>query len=173
MNKIIDQAHIVHRTATRLRLRVPARKLDHAYFRDLKVRLAGCPGVRSVEPNPLTGSVLIAHDPEFYLAALGAAGLALGIQEHGGGRQPGDCLAILHRAMAKRDESSDPLMAVAKLIFAAATGRLWSHLLDLFIEWCADALIKSLLQPMRAASAQVIQLPQPRRSHRQAIAAAA
>jgi hypothetical protein len=172
MNKIIDQAHIVHRTATRLRLRVPARKLDHAYFRDLKARLAGCPGIRSVEANPLTGSVVIAHDPEFYLAALGAAGLALGIQEHVGGRQAGDCLAILHRAMAKRDDSSDPHLAMAKLIFAAATGRLWSHLLDLFIEWCADALIKSLLQPMRA-SAQVILLPQPRQSHRQAIAAAA
>lgn len=174
MNNIMDQAYIVHRTATRLRIRVPARKLDHHYFQDLKAKLAGCAGVVSVAATPLTGSVLIEHDPEFSLAAFGAVGLALGIEHHGAVSQNhSDCLTIVHCAMAKRDEGSDPLLAVAKLVFAAATGRLWSHVLDLIIDWCADALIKALLQPLRAP-AQVIQLPQPlRQSHRQAIAAAA
>lgn len=173
MNNVIDHAHIVHHTVTRLRIRVPARKLDHPYFRDLTARLVGCPGIRSVEANPLTGSVLIEHDPEFCAADFGAAGLALVSEEHGSGRQNrSDYRAVLQRPMAKRDEGSDPHLALAKLIFAAVTGRLWSHLLDLVIEWCADALITATLQPMRAP-AQVIALPQPRRNQRQAIAAAA
>ena len=173
MNNVIDHAHIVHRTATRLRIRVPARKLDHPYFRDLKASLVGCPGIRSVEANPLTGSVLIEHGPEFCQSAFGAVGLALIGAEHGASRQSdGDYRALLLRAVAKRDQGSDPHLALAKLILAAVTGRLWSHVLDLVIEWCADALIKAVLQPMRAP-AQVIALPQSRQGHRQAVAAAA
>lgn len=173
MNNVIDHAHIVHRAATRLRIRVPARKLDRGYFRDLEARLVGCPGVASVAANPLTGSVLIEHGPEFCESAFGAVGLALISAEHGASRQSdGDYRAVLLRTMAKRDEASDPHLTLAKLIFAAVTGRLWSHLLDLVIEWCADALIKAILQPMRAP-AQVIALPQRRQNQRQAIVAAA
>ena len=173
MNKIIDQAHIVHRTATRLRIRVPARRLDEIFFRDLKARLAGCPGVFAVEANPLTGSVLIEHGPEFCPAALRAVGLAIWIDEHGAGRQnPSDLRALLHHAMAKRDEGQNAHVALAKLAFAAATGRLWSHVLELIIEWCAVAFIEAVLEPMRA-QAQVIMLRQPRRNQHQAIAAAA
>ena len=173
MNKIIDHAYVVHRTANRLRLRVPARKLDHSYFQGLKARLAGFPGVRSVEANPLTGSVLVEHDAEFCYSEFGAAGLAIRSEEHGAVRQdPNHFHAVLHRALAKRDEGSDPHLALAKLAFAAATGRLWSHVLELIIEWCAEAVLKAVLQPMRAP-AQVIMLPQPRQRQRQALAAAA
>lgn len=173
MNKVIDHAHIVHRTGTRLRIRVPARRLDHAYFGELEAKLVGCTGVRSVEANPLTGSVLIEHDLEFCVAAFGAVGIALWIEEHGAGRQgQSDYRAVLHRAMAKGDEGSDAHLALAKLVFAAATGRLWSHVLELIIGWCAEALIEAVLQPMRA-SAEVIQLPQPRQNRHHAVAAAA
>ena len=171
MNKVIDHAHIVHRTATRLRIRVPARRLDHAYFGELQAKLVGCTGVRSVEANPLTGSVLIEHDLKFCVAAFGTVGLALRIEEHGAGRQ-GDCLAALNRAMAKRDDGSDAHLALAKLVFAAATGRIWSHVLELIIGWCAEALIEAVLQPMRP-SAEVILLPQPRQNRHHAVAAAA
>ncbi len=173
MNNVIDHAHIVHRTATRLRIRVPARKLDHAFFRELKAKLAGCASVVSVEATPLTGSVLIEHDPEFCVSVFAAVGIALRIKEHGAGRQDhSDYRAVLQCAMAKRHEGSDAHLALAKLVFAAVTGRLWSHVLELIIEWCAEALIKAVLEPMRAP-AQVIALPQPRQRQHQALAAAA
>ena len=173
MNKVIDHAHIVHRTATRLRVRVPARRFDHAYFQQLEARLADCAGVRSVEANPLTSSVLIEHDVEFCVSAFGALGLALGIGEPGAGRQGhSDYRAVLHRAMAKRDEGSDAHLALAKLVFAAATGRIWSHVIELIVGWCAEALIEAVLQPMRP-SAEVILLPQPRHNRHHAVAAAA
>lgn len=173
MNKVIDQAHIVHRTVTRLRIRVPARRLDHAYFGELQAKLVGCTGVRSVEANPLTGSVLIEHDLKFCVTAFGTVGLALRIEEHGAGRlDQCDYRAVLHRAMAKRDEGSDAHLALAKLVFAAATGRIWSHVLELIIGWCAEALIEAVLQPMRP-SAEVILLPQPRQNRHHAVAAAA
>jgi hypothetical protein len=173
MNKIIDQAHIVHRTANRLRIRIPGRRLDEAFFRELKTKLAGCPGVVAVVANPLTGSVLIEHGPEFCPAVFCAVGLAIWLDEHGADRLNHiDLRALLHHAMAKRDKGQDAHLAVAKLAFAAATGRLWSHILELIVEWCAVALIEAVLQPVKA-SAQVILLPQRRRNQHQAVAAAA
>jgi hypothetical protein len=108
------------------------------------------------------------------VSVFAAVGIALRIKEHGAGRQDhSDYRAVLQCAMAKRHEGSDTHLALAKLVFAAVTGRLWSHVLELIIEWCAEALFQAVLQPMRAP-AQVTLLPQrPRHSQHQAMAAAA
>jgi hypothetical protein len=47
-----------------LRLKIPSRKGDAAFFSNLKERLAGLDGIRQLDVNPLTGSVLIIHTLE-------------------------------------------------------------------------------------------------------------
>jgi Heavy metal associated domain 2 len=56
------RAYVAHRTPTRVRFKLPAQRNDRAFFRSLELRLSQRPGVRSVETNPATGSVLITHD---------------------------------------------------------------------------------------------------------------
>lgn len=55
------QAHISHAGSGRLRIRVPGRRNDVAYFARAEARFGECPGVRRVAVNPLTGSILIEH----------------------------------------------------------------------------------------------------------------
>jgi Heavy metal associated domain 2 len=55
------KATISHQTSRRLRLRIPAKRRDAAYFAALQEELAHCPGVLKIEANPLTGSVLVHH----------------------------------------------------------------------------------------------------------------
>ncbi|MGJ0508218.1 MAG: hypothetical protein ACR652_14085 [Methylocystis sp.] len=53
------EAYVVHETPSRLRLRVPARRRDNAWFTEARRRLSqALPGAR-IEANPLTGSILI------------------------------------------------------------------------------------------------------------------
>lgn len=61
------EAQVTHRSAVRLRVRIPARRGDEAYFERLVEVYAGFPGVRGVQANPATASVLFlgdAVDPE-------------------------------------------------------------------------------------------------------------
>jgi len=51
-----------HNIQGRLRLRASCLKANGALARDLQIELGRIPGVRSVEINLLTGSVLILHD---------------------------------------------------------------------------------------------------------------
>lgn len=56
------QACIAHRTAGRLRLKVPGRRHDAAFFADLERELVAQPGIVSVQANPMTASILVVHD---------------------------------------------------------------------------------------------------------------
>lgn len=60
-----SQAHLVHRARGRLRLRIPERRHDRAFFAELEERLLALPGVTAVSANPETAGVLIltAADP--------------------------------------------------------------------------------------------------------------
>jgi hypothetical protein len=62
----LPDAYISHFTSGRLRLKIPARKADPAYFAFLRDQLSALPGVEAVAVNPVTGSVLIHHgyDPK-------------------------------------------------------------------------------------------------------------
>jgi hypothetical protein len=53
-------AEVVHRTNGRLRVKVPAKKGDSAFFEAAAEKLAECPGVEKVEVNPVTASILFA-----------------------------------------------------------------------------------------------------------------
>lgn len=61
---MLSDAYITHATPERVRIKIPDRKGDSAYFSLLKEKLAGLselPGIQRVEVNPLTGSLLIIH----------------------------------------------------------------------------------------------------------------
>jgi len=53
---------VVHRTAARTRLRTRGMKGNAEYFDQLRSTLAGMPGVRAVQVNPLTESILVEHE---------------------------------------------------------------------------------------------------------------
>ncbi len=58
---MIPVARCVHKTATRMRIRIPSRKGDRAFFKALEEQLSQCRQITGSEVNPLTGSVLIFH----------------------------------------------------------------------------------------------------------------
>ena len=54
-------ARISHFSERRLRIKIPSKKRDDAFFGFLQSQLASMPGVESVEVNPSIGSVLVVH----------------------------------------------------------------------------------------------------------------
>jgi len=48
--------------ARRLRIKIPSKKGEVAYFSTLRERLSGCPGVGEIRVNPETGSALISYE---------------------------------------------------------------------------------------------------------------
>lgn len=59
MNIKRPKAQIVHHTQNRLRLRIPEKRRDLAFFLNLYEWLRKIPGVTGVEANPTTGSALL------------------------------------------------------------------------------------------------------------------
>lgn len=59
---MIPHAHVSHGMSCRLRIKVPSKKGDLAYFADLQERLSLCPGVQEVTVSPYTGGALILYD---------------------------------------------------------------------------------------------------------------
>jgi hypothetical protein len=60
-----ETAYVTHRTAHRLRIKIPARRHDATFFGDLQRQLIERPLVVAVDVNPLTASVLIRHRGAF------------------------------------------------------------------------------------------------------------
>ena len=58
---MIPDAHISHRAGQRLRIRIPMKKGDVAYFSLVKQTFSELEGIVSLETNHLTGSVLVIH----------------------------------------------------------------------------------------------------------------
>jgi hypothetical protein len=58
------EALVVHNMAGRIRIRVPSKKGNAAYFTAVKETLSACVGVEGVEVAPFTGSILVrCHGP--------------------------------------------------------------------------------------------------------------
>ena len=71
---MLPDAYITHATRGRVRIKIPDRKGDSAYFSSLRERLAGLselPGIQRVEANPLTGSILVTHTMDLQAVDLG------------------------------------------------------------------------------------------------------
>jgi len=58
---MIPEAQIAHQTPGRLRIQIPSRKGDGAYFSSLQQQLSSVLGIAEVRPNSLTGSLLLLH----------------------------------------------------------------------------------------------------------------
>ncbi len=56
---MLPVGYVAHRIGGRVRLRIPARKGDTAYFARVERELAACARVGYVEANPLTASILL------------------------------------------------------------------------------------------------------------------
>jgi hypothetical protein len=57
-------AHVTHRLPGRMRLRIPARRGDPAFFARLVERARDLPALRAVRANPVTSSLLLEHEGE-------------------------------------------------------------------------------------------------------------
>lgn len=58
---MLPTAYVSHQIQGRVRIRVPSRRRDRNYFDTIIRNLRDCEGIRSIETNTLTGSVLILH----------------------------------------------------------------------------------------------------------------
>ena len=149
-------AYVLHRTATRLRIRVPGRRHDHAFFDNLRRKLTEHDEVLAVEVNTLTASVLIVHGRCFGLDALRRIGIHVALDTVA-------CHAPLHASPTFKhlDENNgkEVLSVLAKLVYAAVTGRLGAQILELVLEWCLGAVIDLMLRP-KAGPARVLRFPQ-------------
>jgi hypothetical protein len=72
------KAHVVHSVPGRTRLRVHNRKHDKQFFQQIESQLAHFSQVKSVETDPLTGSVLVHHAGSAFDLLLAAAEAGLG-----------------------------------------------------------------------------------------------
>lgn len=59
---MLPEAHLVHASPGRVRIRISSKKRDQAFFSSLREQLSKFPMIRKVEVNSLTGSVLVIHD---------------------------------------------------------------------------------------------------------------
>jgi hypothetical protein len=60
----LPHARLVHHIHGRARLRVPTRRGDARWFAEIERALGECALVRAAHGNPLTGSLLLAHEGE-------------------------------------------------------------------------------------------------------------
>jgi hypothetical protein len=61
---MLPEAYLSHLTKERLRIKIPSKKGDNAYFLSLKDQLSQfskLPGIQRIEVNPTTGSILVLH----------------------------------------------------------------------------------------------------------------
>ncbi|CAL1241679.1 hypothetical protein [Candidatus Methylocalor cossyra] len=65
-------AFIVHQSPGRLRLKIPAKRGDRAYFARLAERLAACSGITAIDGRAHTGTVLVLHAPTLAAADITA-----------------------------------------------------------------------------------------------------
>jgi hypothetical protein len=68
----LPQACLSHFTAERVRLHVPAMRMDRGYFARAREGLIAAPGVTRVSTNLRTASILIEHGDPIDVAALGS-----------------------------------------------------------------------------------------------------
>ena len=62
MADALPRAHVAHRVPGRLRVRVPSRKGDRAFFEGTIANLRGRPSIRSVRASARTASITMEHD---------------------------------------------------------------------------------------------------------------
>ncbi len=109
----VPHAYLSHAVPGRTRWRIPAKKADSAYFRDLERRLGAMPDVIRVEAHPRTASVVVRHHGEASALARRAEQEELFTQL---GREPS--------ARAMRDDWNDRIERAERWMTRSTGGRL-------------------------------------------------
>jgi hypothetical protein len=122
---VIPTATLAHCTSDRVRLRVHAKRGDASYFDRLHEALSQCPGIRQLDVNPLTGSVVLHHSLE--VDDIAGFGRANDLFELDGSPDGGEApLTRLRQAFAGIDgrlvESTQGRVDLATLGFALCVG---------------------------------------------------
>jgi hypothetical protein len=63
---VIHLAYVAHRTPGRLRIVIPSRRDDAAFFGQLEDRLLACSGIERARSNPAAACVVIHHRASFH-----------------------------------------------------------------------------------------------------------
>lgn len=136
------RAFVVHRTPTRIRIKIPQRQRQQAYFAALERVLIQHPDVVRVHSNPLTAGVIIVCRKGFDLTAQHRRFLGLQTLETKGALATSGCPA----PMAQPNDGIDgllPTVALAsgalKLIVAVITKQVGVQL----VEWVIDAIVRA------------------------------
>ncbi len=58
----LPKGEIVHHTTARMRIRIPGKKNNPEFFKSLEKSLKNIPEIKTIRPNPLTGSLLLEGD---------------------------------------------------------------------------------------------------------------
>jgi hypothetical protein len=133
-------ALVVHRTPTRIRIKIPNRRRQQTYFAALERVLAEHPDIFRVHLNPLTAGVIIECRKGFDLTAQHRRFLGLEMLE------PESALPPSRGYGAPPDEGIDTVAGalifapvILKLIVAITTGQVGVQL----IEWVIDAFVQA------------------------------
>jgi hypothetical protein len=108
----------VHRTTGRIRIQVPQRRHDRAYFAALAARLAQLPAVDAVEVNPLTASTLVRHAADFDTSTIADEMAALDATACKAGAATADVVAFPVRTATPRPPASAPARELPTASFA-------------------------------------------------------
>lgn len=102
---MIPDAVIAHASTGRLRIRIPSQKGNLSELKSHGDQFAACPGVLSIEVNPVTGSILLIHQTTVSAIAEYARSKNLfSLEEQKGPKVPS---ADLHRNLGETFKSVD------------------------------------------------------------------
>ena len=138
-------AFVVHRTPTRIRIKIPGRQRQENYFETLKRVLLEHPDVLGVHANPLTASVVIECREGFDLTVHGPRFLGAEVlPTNASGRASGQLRHLMRLDNEVNTISKGAIgfaALVLKLIVAIATKQLGAQL----IEWVVEAFIRAAI----------------------------
>jgi hypothetical protein len=149
-----SRAFIVHRTPTRLRIKIPGRQRQVSYFTALQRVLVSHPKVLNVEVNPLTAGVVINCRPGFDLSTWDNRFIGLEVlpppKADSPARRVCSRAAVLDNGIRAFSGGEMGLASfIIKLVIAIATKQVGVQL----IEWGAEALVRAARQQSSPALA--------------------
>lgn len=120
----LPEARVSHLLAGRVRLKIPARRRDAAFFVDCARRLERLDGVKQVRTSPLTASLLIVHTTQLDAIAKWAAQqqlFSLRDDAHEASSQHG-LVADRHRARPMAFDAGERAVRRARILSRSLAG---------------------------------------------------
>ena len=142
--RVMHFARVVHRVSNRVRFSVAARRGDAVYFSQLEEAFLRSGEIVSARANPLAGSIVIRHVPEFTLCAKSLARFDLVCAVHSGAQ--GQTAPQWGAADVSR-------CRLGLLLVAAALGRQPAlQLCGLLAELCLGLVLHQMARPQTACA---------------------